>query len=424
MKIKIVGGGLAGSEAALQIAKRGIEVELYEMRPVRMTEAHRSDSLAEIVCSNSLGSLSLEDGRGLLKEELRSLDSFLLQIAYETQVPAGKALAIDREKFSKRVSELVESNPLIKLVRKEVTKICPDTPTIVATGPLSSEEILKNLASIVSLESLFFYDAISPIVTKESLDLSKMFFGARYEQSKDYLNAPMNKEEYSVFYEALINAQEHIPHDFDKKYFEACLPIEEIAKRGFDTMRFGPLTPKGFGEEYFAVVQLRRENLEGTLYELVGFQTSLSYSEQKRVFSLIPGLNSAEFVRFGSIHKNTYIKSSSVLKRTLQTRQFPLLFFAGQITGVEGYVESIATGLISGINASRLVSGKLLKEVPDETMLGSLIRFIIENDLERPQPMRANYGLIPKKYFEIPKNSRKMIFIKDSLSKIKEYLND
>lgn len=423
MRITIIGGGLAGSEAALQIASRGVNVLLYEMRLKKLTEVHKTGNFGEIVCSNSFGSKSVEDGRGLLKEELLTLGSFLLKVAYECQVPAGKALAVDRNLFSEKVSRLIKENPFIEICNEEALEINPNELTIIATGPLTSEGFLKYLKELFGLENLFFFDAISPVVTRESLDMSRLFFGARYEQGDDYLNAPLTKEEYTKFYEALVSAETHLPHDFDRKFFEACLPIEEIAKRGFEAMRFGPLTPKGFEGDYYAVVQLRRENIEGTLYEFVGFQTSLTYSEQKRVFSLIPGIENAEFVRFGSIHKNSFIKSSAVLEKTLQTKIFPNVFFAGQISGVEGYVESIGTGLVSGINALRIVKNLPPKELPSNTMLGSLIRFIVDNKLENPQPMRANFGLMPQEYFLLPKIVRKRKFIEDSLSSIKEFLN-
>ncbi len=424
MKVNIIGGGLAGSEAALQAASRGIEVMLYEMRPIKMTEVHQTENFAEIVCSNSFGSKNLQDGRGLLKKEALSLGSFLVKTAYECEVPAGKALAVDRILFSEKVSNLIKNNPHIQVKREEIVGINPEELVIIATGPLASTNFLDHLSKLFGLNNLYFFDATSPVVTKESLNMSKLFFGARYEQGNDYINAPMTKEEYSRFYEALINAETHQPHNFDKKFFDACLPIEEIAKRGFNSMRFGPLTPKGFTEDYFAVVQLRRENIEGTLYELVGFQTSLAYPEQKRVFHLIPGLENAEFVRLGSIHKNAFVKSSSILNKFLQAKKLPNIFFAGQISGVEGYVESISTGLIAGINASRFAKGKPLKEVSYSTLLGSLIRFVVENNLENPQPMRANFGLMPEEYYRITKSLRKQSFIEDSLRNIKEFLNE
>ncbi|MGC9171977.1 methylenetetrahydrofolate--tRNA-(uracil(54)-C(5))-methyltransferase (FADH(2)-oxidizing) TrmFO [Caldisericum sp.] len=418
MRVIVIGGGLAGSEAALQIAERGIEVILYEMRPIRLTEAHRTGNFAELVCSNSLGSVELNDARGLLKEEGLRLGSILLQVALKNKVPAGKALAVDRVKFSEEITNIILSHPKIHVERAEITKIDFDNDIVViATGPLTSDALLSELQKLFG-ENLFFYDAVSPVVTKESLDLSKMFFGGRYDQSPDYLNIPLNYDDYERFYKELIEAKTHTPHDFDRIFFESCLPIEEIARRGFDALRFGPLTPKGFGKAFFAVVQLRREDTDGNLFELVGFQTSLTYQEQKRVFGLLPGLENAEFVRYGSIHKNSYFRANRILNKTLQTKKFPNVFLAGQITGSEGYSEAILTGLVSGINVARLYRGEKPIEIPDETMIGSLIRFLVENDLENPQPMRANFGLIPKKYFEIPKNKRKEKFIEDSIKSI------
>ncbi len=420
MIVNVVGGGLAGSEAALQIAKIGIKVNLYEMRPFKLTEAHKSGLFGEIVCSNSFGSVNLENGRGLLKSEAKALGSILLEVAEICKVPAGKALAVDRECFARKVTNLIEENPFINVIREEVTEI-PEGITIIATGPLTSESFLKYLKDFLEIKDLYFYDALSPVVTFESLNLERLFFGGRYDQPADYLNAPFTKEEYENFYNALITAERHLPHDFDKKFFEACLPVEEIALRGKDALRFGPLRPRGFSENYYAVVQLRKENIEGTLYELVGFQTALKYSEQKRVFRLIPGLEKAEFVRFGSIHKNAYIKSSTLLNEFLQFRSRPEIFFAGQISGVEGYVEAISTGLFTGINAARLFEGLNLVKMPDETMLGSLIRFVVKNPLETPQPMRANFGIIPEQFFKIKKALRKKEFINASKRAISEF---
>ncbi|MCD6426939.1 MAG: methylenetetrahydrofolate--tRNA-(uracil(54)-C(5))-methyltransferase (FADH(2)-oxidizing) TrmFO [Caldisericaceae bacterium] len=418
-EINIIGGGLAGSEAAIYIASKGIKVRLFEMRPFKLTEAHKTGNFAEIVCSNSLGSLNPENGRGLLKEEILSLGSVLLRTAFECKVPAGKALAVDRECFSKKITEIIESNPLIEVVREEVSEISEGI-TIVATGPLTSEKLLFYLKEKFGIKDLYFYDALSPVVVAESLNMDKLFFGGRYDQPADYLNAPMTKEEYLRFREALISAKRHLPHDFDKKFFEACLPVEEIAMRGEDALRFGPLRPKGFNKKYYAVVQLRKENKAGTLYELVGFQTALTYPEQKRVFRMIPGLENAEFVRFGSIHKNAYIKSSALLDKFLRLKKNPNVFFAGQISGVEGYVEAIGTGLFAAINAVRMARNEKPIEIPENTMLGSLIRFITENELETPQPMRANFGIIPAGFFDIPKSVRKKKFIETSRKSIEE----
>jgi methylenetetrahydrofolate--tRNA-(uracil-5-)-methyltransferase len=423
MKVTVIGGGLAGSEAALQLAKRGVDVVLYEMRPNTMTEAHKTGYFAELVCSNSLGSTSLEDARGLLKQEALLLGSELLRIAIEKSLPAGKALAVDREEFSKKIGNLIDYNPHITCIRENVNDIDFDGIIIMATGPLTTEPLLRNLSEKFGSNNLFFYDAISPIVLKETLETGKIFYGGRYGQSSDYINAPMNEDEYRLFYEELINAKRHTPHDFDRKFFEACLPIEEIAYRGYEAMRYGPLTPKGFEGNNFAIVQLRRENLEDTMYELVGFQTSLTYGEQKRVFRLIPGLSKAEFVRYGSMHKNAFLKSSELLLPTLQMKKKQNVLVAGQLSGVEGYVESIATGLFAGINASRLVRGDSALELPKGTMLGSLINFIVNNNLPHPQPMRVNFGLMPKEFFDLPKKERKFAFIENSktqLLKVKE----
>jgi len=422
MMVNVIGGGLAGSEAALQIAKRSIPVNLYEMRPTKLTEAHKTGLFAEVVCSNSFGSVELNNARGLLKKEALSLGSVLLPVALRNRVPAGKALAVDREKFSKEVTSLVMKNPYINVMHKEITKI-PEGVTIIATGPLTSVSMLKTLKEMFRTENLYFYDAISPIVTTESLNMNKLFFGGRYGKGEDYLNAPMSSEEYEVFYNALITAEQHLPHSFDRKhFFDACLPVEEIAKRGKDSLRFGSLRPVGFGKKYYAVVQLRKENNGGSLYEIVGFQTSLRYGEQKRVFRLIPGLEKARFVRFGSIHKNAYIKSSALLKETLQLKENSLIFMVGQLSGVEGYVESISTGLLAGINAVLFAQEKTPVSLSRDTMLGSLIHFVVDNPLDTPQPMRANFGLIPESFFKINKSLRKKKFIEASQNSIQNIM--
>ncbi len=420
MKVNVIGGGLAGSEAALYIAGKGIKVNLFEMRPIKITEAHKSDLFSEIVCSNSLGSVNPENGRGLLKQEATMLGSVLLKVASECRVPAGKALAVDRKCFAEKVTKLIYSNSYINVIRKEVKEL-PEGINIIATGPLTSELFLNYMKDILKINDLYFYDALSPIVTFESLNMSRLFFAGRYEQSPDYLNVSMDEKEYNVFYHALIDADRNLPHSFDKKFFEACLPIEEIALRGKDAMRFGPLRPKGFKEKYYAVVQLRRENLEKTLFELVGFQTALKYGEQKRVFALIPGLQNAEFIRYGSIHKNAYVKSSALLNEFLQFKRNPLIFFAGQISGVEGYVEAISTGLAAGINTVKLIENKPLISIPRNTMLGSLINFVVDNPLDIPQPMRANFGIIPERFFKIRKSLRKKTFIEESINAINEF---
>lgn len=396
-KVYVIGGGLAGSEAAWQLAKRGIKVILFEMRPKVMTPAHQTGYLAELVCSNSLGAQGLDTASGLLKEELRLLDSVILECAYASKVPAGKALAVDRERFAKLVSERVSSNPLIEIVREEVKEIPDDGEVIIATGPLTSPSLAQKLKEFLGSEYLYFYDAVSPIVTYESLNMERIFKGSRYGVGEDYLNCPMTKEEYEAFWEALVSAERHPLHPFeDPKYFEGCLPIEVIASRGKETLLYGPLKPVGLidpktGKEPYAVVQLRKENVEGTLYNLVGFQTNLKWSEQKRVFSMIPGLENAEFVRYGVMHRNIFINSPVLLDRSLRLKRDRRLLFAGQIVGVEGYMESTAMGLVAALSV--ISDGRV--EFPEETMIGSLLRYITTADARNFQPMNANFGILP-----------------------------
>lgn len=400
--INVIGGGLAGVEAAWRIAQGGVSVRLFEMRPKKTTPAHKTDKLAELVCSNTLGGKEETTPRGLLKKEMKLLGSLVMEAAEKSEVPAGGALAVDREKFSEYITQRITSHPLIEVVREEVTEIPEGEITVVATGPLTSDAFSKYLADYLGEKELHFYDAISPIVYADSIDYSKCFWGSRYGKGgDDYLNCPMTKEEYDRFYEALLKAEKVPLKDFEKAcYFEGCMPIEELAERGKQTLLFGPLKPVGLidprtGKMPFAVVQLRKENKEGTLLNLVGFQTKLKYPEQKRVFRLIPGLENAEFARFGSIHRNTFINSPKLLLPTLQLRKNPLVFFAGQITGVEGYPESAATGIIAGINALRVLKGKEPLVPPKETMVGGLINYITSNKDKGFQPMNANFGLLP-----------------------------
>lgn len=401
--VTVIGGGLAGSEAAWQVAQRGIPVRLFEMRPKRTTPAHHTDRLAELVCSNSLRGAQLEQAPGLLKEEMRRLGSLIMQAADASAIPAGSALAVDRDEFAQRVTEAIEGHPLIEVVREEVTEPPSEGPVIIATGPLTSDALAAWIRDFTGEEALAFFDAAAPIVTYESLDLSKIYRASRYGKGSgdDYLNCPMTKEEYEAFWEELVRAERHVPHDFEQGLvFEGCLPIEEMARRGKDTLRFGPLKPVGLpdprtGREPYAVVQLRRDNRYGTLYNLVGFQTSLKWGEQKRVFRMIPGLENAEFARYGVIHRNTFINSPRVLRPTMQTRKRPDLFFAGQITGVEGYIESAATGIVAGINAARLVRGEEPVVFPPETAHGALTRYITEADPRHFQPMNIAFGLLP-----------------------------
>lgn len=423
--ITIIGGGLAGSEAAYQIAKRGIKVKLYEMKPDKFTEAHSNKNLAEIVCSNSFKSNLHTNACGLLKEELRKLDSLLIKIADETQIPAGQALAVDRELFSQKVTEELEKNPLIEIIHQEVTeieKIAEKGIVIIATGPLTSEGLSKEISKITGEDKLHFYDAAAPIVTKESIDFNIAFFGNRYEQEKgkdetiddwkeriqkqeaSYINLPMNKDEYEKFVEELVNAEVVTLHEFEKReIFEGCMPVEVMAKRGKDTLRYGPLKPVGFddprtGKRPYAVIQLRQDNELGTIYNIVGFQTNLKYGEQKRVFGMIPGLQNAEFVKYGVMHRNTYINSTKLLDNTYNFKDNKNIYFAGQITGVEGYVESISSGMVSALNVVAQIKNENRIEFSNLTMIGALAKYISTPN-DKFQPMNANFGIVP----ELPK---------------------
>lgn len=396
-------GGLAGTEAAYQIAKRGIKVKLYEMKPEKFSPAHSSKELAEIVCSNSFKSNSVTNACGLLKEELRNLGSLLIQIADETKVPAGQALAVDRETFSKRVTEEIEKNPNIEIIREEVENIeAEDGIVIIATGPLTSEKMAEQIISITGKDRLAFYDAAAPIIEKDSINFNIAFYGDRYGKEGDssYINLPMNKEEYEKFYNELVNAEVVTLHEFEKKeIFEGCMPIEVMAKRGEDTIRFGPLKPVGFTDPRtnsrpYAIVQLRQDNTSGTLYNMVGFQTNLKFGEQKRVFSLIPGLENAEFVKYGVMHRNTFINSPELLDNTYNLKAKSNIYFAGQITGVEGYVESIASGLVAGLNAAAKFNNTEKITFPNETVIGALSSYI-STENTKFQPMNANFGILP-----------------------------
>ena len=396
-------GGLAGTETAYQIAKRGIKVKLYEMKPEKFSPAHSSKELAEIVCSNSFKSNSITNACGLLKEELRNLGSLLIQIADETKVPAGQALAVDRETFSKRVTEEIEKNPNIEIIREEVENIeAEDGIVIIATGPLTSEKMAEQIINITGKERLAFYDAAAPIIEKDIINFNIAFYGDRYGKEGDssYINLPMNKEEYEKFYNELVNAEVVTLHEFEKKeIFEGCMPIEVMAKRGEDTIRFGPLKPVGFTDPRtnsrpYAIVQLRQDNTSGTLYNMVGFQTNLKFGEQKRVFSLIPGLENAEFVKYGVMHRNTFINSPELLDNTYNLKSKSNIYFAGQITGVEGYVESIASGLVAGLNAVAKFNNTEKITFPNETVIGALSSYI-STENTKFQPMNANFGILP-----------------------------
>ncbi len=412
MKVKIVGAGLAGSEAALQLAKRGIEVDLYEMRPLKMTGAHTTEKLAEFVCSNSMGSYDVSVASGLLKKEMELLDSELIKVAFDVKVPAGNALAIDREEFSKRVTELIEANPLINLVREEVDEI-PDGNVIIASGPLTSDNMAKSIQEFTQEEHLHFFDAVAPIVEKDSINFDKAFYGSRYDKGEaSYINCPMNKEEYENFYNILINAERIELKEFEKnaKFFESCLPVEVLGSRGVDTLRFGPMKPVGLvdkrtNEINYAVVQLRQDNALKTLYNLVGFQTNLKWSFQKELIHSIPGLENANIVRYGVMHRNTFINSPRILTNKLNTKKRDNLFFAGQITGVEGYTESMASGLIAGINMAKYIKGEQMLEMPSECILGALLNYITDENHKQLQPVNSNWALINN--IELPKKIRK-----------------
>ena len=402
MELKIIGGGLAGCEAAWQAAERGIKVKLYEMKPDVFSPAHTNENLCELVCSNSLKGNGLDNACGLLKEEMRRIGSLVIKCADETKVPAGGALAVDRDRFSALVTKHIKEHPNITLINKMVEEIDTDEYTIVASGPLTHGRLTESIASLTGQESLFFFDAAAPVVTRESINEEKTFFAARYNKgTADYINCPMEEEEYEAFYDALINAERAPLHEGveNVKVFEGCMPVEIMAARGKETLCFGPLKPKGLpnpktGKEPYAVLQLRRDNTEGTLYNLVGFQTNLKFGEQKRVFSMIPGLENAEFVRYGVMHRNTYINSPLVLHNDYSLIKYPKVFFAGQITGVEGYVESASSGMIAGINAARKIQGKESVVFPASTCSGALIKYITDRENKKFQPMNANFGII------------------------------
>lgn len=412
MKINVIGAGLAGSEAALQLAKRGFKVKLYEMRPKKNTGAHKTEKFAEFVCSNSLGASDCSNASGLLKKEMELLGGELINIARECSVPAGNALAIDRELFSETVTQRILQNSNITVIKEEVTEI-PDGYTIMASGPLTSDSLADSIKEFTQSEHLHFFDAIAPIVEKDSIDFDKAFWASRYDKGEaSYINCPMNKEQYEKFYDILINAPKIELKTFEQnaKFFESCLPIEVLASRGVDTLRFGPMKPVGLidkrtGEENYAVVQLRQDNSAKTLFNLVGFQTNLKWGSQKELLQSIPGLENVNIVRYGVMHRNTFINSPKVLNASLQTRKRLDLFFAGQLTGTEGYTESIATGLLAGINMARYINGEELLVLPKETMLGALTQYISDENHDKFQPINSNWGIVSP--VELPKKERK-----------------
>ena len=402
MKVKVIGAGLAGCEAALQLSRAGIDVELYEMKPKKFSPAHSDENLAELVCSNSLKADRIENACGLLKAEMRLFNSVMTEAADKTRVPAGGALAVDRKLFSEYITEKIKNDSRIEVIRKEVEEINPDEHTIIATGPLTSEGLSDAVKTITSSEGLYFYDAAAPVVTEESIDKSKVFKAARYDRgTADYINCPMNREEYTAFYNALTTAETAKLKSFEnQKVFEGCMPVEVMAKRGFETLLFGPLKPVGLTnpktgkDDAYAVVQLRQDNISGTLYNLVGFQTNLKWGEQKRVFSMIPGLENAEFVRYGVMHRNTYINSPVCLNKYYQLKNNPKIFFAGQITGVEGYVESASSGILAGFNMAKMLLGEEMYEPDIKTAIGALALYISNESVSAFQPMNANFGII------------------------------
>ena len=435
----VIGGGLAGSEAAFQAAQRGLKVRLFEMRPSLQTGAHQTHDLAELVCSNSLGSNIPDRASGLLKNEMRMLGCMLLECAESASLPAGGALAVDRELFARLVTKRIEDHPNIEIIREEIKQI-PDSPAIIASGPLTSPALSTSIAALSSEEHLFFFDAIAPIVHAESINMDIAFRASRYDKGEqdegDYINCPFTKEEYYTFVEELLQAQRIELRAFEDAiksgvkaghFFEGCLPVEIIAERGVDSLAFGPMRPVGLrdartGKRPYAVVQLRQDNLAGSLYNLVGFQTNLKFPEQKRVLRLIPGLENAEFLRYGQMHRNTFIASPKLLRPTLQHRQRPDLFFAGQITGVEGYMGNIATGLLAGINAARLHDHEQAITLPQTTMLGALCHYVTHADLKDFQPMKANFGIFPALGSKVPKHERGKAYAERALSNLESMI--
>lgn len=402
MTVKVIGAGLAGCEAALQLAKFGIDVELYEMKPKKFTPAHKSENFSELVCSNSLKAERVENACGLLKEEMRYFGSVIMEAADRTKVPAGGALAVDRDEFSLYITKKIKGNPKITVISEEVTKIDPDEYTIIAAGPLASEGLSEEIRKLTGSDNMYFYDAAAPVIFKDSIDFEKVFYAARYDRgTADYINCPMTKEEYLKFYEELVGAETTPLKDFEnQKVFEGCMPVEVMAKRGVDTLLFGPLKPVGLKnpktgrDDAYAVVQLRQDNKDATLYNMVGFQTNLKWGEQKRVFSMIAGLENAEFARYGVMHRNTYINAPKILNKYYQMKKHPKIFFAGQISGVEGYVESASSGILAGYNMAKLILGEEMFEPDPKTAIGSLPIYISDETKDSIQPMNANFGII------------------------------
>lgn len=428
--VNVIGAGLAGSEAAYQIAKRGVQVRLYEMRPVRQTPAHHTDKFAELVCSNSLRANTLTNAVGVIKEEMRLMDSVIIRAADECSVPAGGALAVDRHEFAAKVTEYVKNHPNVTVVNEEITEI-PEGPTVIATGPLTSSDLSAQLKELTGEDYFYFYDAAAPIVEKDSIDMNKVYLKSRYDKGEAaYLNCPMTEEEFDRFYEALIAAETVPLKEFEKEiFFEGCMPVEVMASRGRQTLVFGPMKPVGLedpktGKTPYAVVQLRQDDAAGTLYNIVGFQTHLKWGPQKEVLQLIPGLENAEIVRYGVMHRNTFINSPNLLRPTYQYKQRDDLFFAGQMTGVEGYVESAASGLLAGINAARLVKGEEPVVLPPVTAMGSMANYITATNAKNFQPMNANFGLFAPLEKKIKKKAeRNEAYATRALETIRNFVN-
>lgn len=429
----VIGAGLAGSEAVYQLAKRGYNVKLYEMRPKKMTSAHKTEGFAELICSNSLRAAGIENAVGLLKEEMRRLDSLIIKAADATRVEAGGALAVDRDAFSKYITDTIKNMKNVEIIYEEVTKI-PDGPVIIASGPLTSDSLHVEIQNLLGENYMYFYDAIAPIVTYDSIDMNKVFLASRYNKGEAaYLNCPMNEEEFNKFYDFLIHADKVIPHDFEMKVFEGCMPIEEMALRGRQTLLFGPMKPVGLddpktGRWPYAVVQLRQDNLAKSLYNLVGFQTHLKFGEQKKLLELIPGLEKANIVRYGVMHRNTYINSKKLLNKGYQLIKNPNIFFAGQMTGVEGYVESASSGLIAGINMARFLEGKDILDLDATTATGALANYISYHaEIEQPdtfEPMNVNFGIFNALEGKVYKKERKMAYAKRALENLNKILDE
>ncbi len=425
MKVRVIGAGLAGCEAAYYLAKKGYEIELYEMRPKKMTPAHKTDRFAELVCSNSLRSDSLENACGILKKEMEQFDSLIIKAARLHSVEAGGALAVDREGYSAYVTEVIESFPNIHIICEEITSLDLSIPTIIATGPLTSDPFCQYIKDLFGFEDFYFFDAQAPIIYADSIDYSKVYLKSRYDKGvASYYNCPFTKEEFDRFYEALISAEGVEVKDFELKVFEGCMPIEIMAKRGPQTLTFGPMKPVGLktptGDKPYAVVQLRQDDAAKSMYNLVGFQTHLKFDEQKRVFQMIPGLEHARFAKYGRMHKNTYINAPKILNPTYQTKQYPNLFFAGQISGVEGYVESAASGIVAAINMDRYVQGLTLISFPKTTIMGSMAYYICNANSDDFQPMNANFGIVEELNFKHKKKERKGLYAKRALEDIEK----